>query len=331
MKEKIRFEIDPFNRLIYKETGKKSKLPGGRTVLEGSFKIDKNNNLIYEVKKSLLSAIPENVKFKGNWSLDTNHNLILTLNKWGNQIYGNKLVIKTDLREAEANRLTFEAATKDFSGKTRLYLLNFSGRWQADKFNRLNFNVKREKGEINTLTLEGGWEVNRKNEIIYTYMKSHLKRKTTIKRTLTFTGYWDITEKHRINYILNKEIHSEFNFEVSVGKPVKRGMEYKIGFGAFPARGKITLFGQWKVNKNLGLIFEMPREKGKSRGIIFGASCKLGKHNNLEFRLKNKKGEDLGIDVKISRKLIKEAGELFVRAVKSGKEFSILAGVGFRW
>jgi len=330
-KEKIRFEVDPFNRLVYKKSEKKSRLPGFRTVIDGRFRIGKNNNLIYEVRKSPLSTIPQKIKLKGSWSLDKNHNLILTLNKWGNQIFGNKLILKGDLIDVKANKLTFAVTTKDSSGKTHLYTLNFEGIWQADKFNRLSFNIKKEKGNPDTLILKGSWEINKNNEIIYTYTKSRLKRKTKRTKTITFKGYWDITNKHRITYILNKEINSEFTFEVRLGKPAGRGMEYQIGIGVTPAKKKLTLSGQWKVNKRLGLIFEMPYEKGKRRGIIFGASCKIGKQNNLEFKLKNKKGDDLGIDIKLSRKIIKGAGETFLRALKEGGKLSIIAGVGIRW
>jgi len=35
--EKIRFEIDPHNRLVYEKTGRKSNIPGFRTVVDGRF------------------------------------------------------------------------------------------------------------------------------------------------------------------------------------------------------------------------------------------------------------------------------------------------------
>ncbi|PIP18977.1 MAG: hypothetical protein COX41_05340, partial [Candidatus Omnitrophica bacterium CG23_combo_of_CG06-09_8_20_14_all_41_10] len=128
-----------------------------------------------------------------------------------------------------------------------------------------------------------------------------------------------------------KEIGSEFDFKVSVGKPAARGLEYEIGVGAAPSKKTITLFGSWKVSKKIGLLFEMPYEEGKVHSVILGGWGKLDKNHKLELRLQNKKGEDLGIDVKLSRSLLEGQGEAFIRALRSQKEVSIVAGVGFRW
>lgn len=330
--EKVRYEIDPHNRLIYAKTGKKSKLPRFRTVLDGRFKIDKNNRLTYHVKKSQVSNIPQQVLLRGRWSLDKDHNLILTLNKWGNQIAGNKLTIKSELIDVKANKLSFVAVTKDSHKKTHIYILGLGGSWQADKYNRLAFNIKKEKGITDKLILQGAWELNKQNEIIYTYTKSSLLPKEKITKTITLRGYWEVTQKHRISYILNKAINSQFDFKVSLGKPIKkRGLQYEAGIGVTPVKRIITLFGKWKVNERLGLLFEMPYEKGNLHRIIFGATCKLDKNYNLDFRLKNRLGKDLGIDVKLSRRILKGQGEAFIRALRSRKEVSILAGIGFRW
>ena len=131
--------------------------------------------------------------------------------------------------------------------------------------------------------------------------------------------------------MLNKEIKSEFDFKVSVGKPAGRGLEYEIGIGARPSKKTITLFGRWKVSKKMGLLFEMPYEEGEIRSVTFGGWGKLGSNYNLEIRLENKLGEDLGINVKLSRRILKSQGEAFIRALNSQEEVSIVAGAGFRW
>ncbi len=101
--EKVRYEIDPHNRLVYEKTGKKSYVPRFRTVLDGKFEIDKNNNVTYHVKKSQVHEAPQQLRLKGKWSLDKNRNLVLSLNKWGNQIAGNKLTIGSDIIDAKAS------------------------------------------------------------------------------------------------------------------------------------------------------------------------------------------------------------------------------------
>jgi len=329
--EKIRYEIDPHNRLIYEKTGEESEVPGFRTVLDGNFEIDENNYVTYHVKKSQASDIPQQVKLKGQWSLDKDHSLVLILDKWGNQIAGNKLTVESELIDAKDNRLSFALTSKDSEGNDHIYIVKLGGRWQADEYNRLTFNIEKEKGITDRITLQGAWEVNKQNEIIYTYEKSSRGKKEKITKTITLKGYWDIAEKHRIMYVLNKEIKSEFDFKVSVGKPAGRGLEYEIGIGASPSKKTITLFGEWKVSPKMGLLFEMPCEEGKINRVIFGAWGKLDKNLNLEMRLENRVGEDLGIDVKLSRRILEGQGEAFIRALRSQKEVSIVAGVGFRW
>src|SRR3989338_973850 len=329
--EKIRYEIDPHNRLVYEKTGKESEVPRFRAVLDGAFEVDENNNVTYHVKKSQVSDIPQQVKLRGKLALDNEHNLVLTLDKWGNQIAGNKLTVESELIDAKDNKLSFAVTSKDSENNTHIYIIKIGGRWQADEYNRLSFNIEKETGATDRITLRGAWEVNQQNELMYTYEKSVSGKKEKITKTLTLKGYWEIAGKHRIIYVLNKEIGSEFDFKVSVGKPAARGLEYELGVGARPSKKTITLFGEWKVSKKIGLLFEMPYEEGKVRSVILGGWGRLDKNHKLEIRLQNKIGEDLGIDVKLSRSLLEGQGEAFIRALRSQKEVSIVAGAGFRW
>ncbi len=337
--EKIRYEIDPHNRLIYEKTGEESQASTFRTVLDGNFEIDSNNYVTYHVKKSQASDIPQQIKLKGRWSLNKDHNLVLTLDKWGNQIAGDKLIIEGELIDAKDNRLSFALTSKDSEENSHIYIVQLGGRWQADKHNKLSFNIEKENGLTDKITLFGAWEVNEQNEIAYTYEKSACgeRSRTTrgkeqnLTKTITFKGYWDIAEKYRIIYVLNKEIKSEFDFRVSVGKPAERGLEYEIGIDAGRLSKIITLFGTWKISQDLGLLFEMPCEEGKVNRVILGAWGKLDKNFTLEMRLENRVGEDLGIDIKLSREILEGQGEAFIRALSSQKEVSIAAGIGFRW
>jgi len=329
--EKIRYEIDPHNRLIYEKSQEESEVPRFRTVLDGEFEIDENNCVTYHVKKSQVSDIPQQVKLRGKWALDDEHNLTLTLDKWGNQIAGNKLTVESELIDAKDNMLSFAVTSKDSENNTHIYVVKLGGRWQADEHNRLMLNVEKEAGVTDRIILRGAWEVNKQNELMYTYEKSAPGKAGKTTKTITFKGYWDIAGKHRIIYVLNKEIGSEFDFKVSVGKPAARGLEYELGVGVAPSKKIITLFGEWKVNKNLGLLFEMPYAEGKIQSIVFGGWGKLNKDYRLDLRLQNKTGEDLGIDIKLSRRILEGQGEAFIRALKSQKEVSIVAGIGFRW
>ena len=329
--EKTKYEIDPHNRLIFTKTGRKSKLSKYREVIDGRIKIDKDNSFIYHVKQPQDSKLPQQIKLSGKWSLNKNHDLVLTLDKKHKMYTGDKLTIKGEIKDAKANKLVFSVATKDVLNQPRAYILNLSGSWQADKYNRLTFNVKRNKGATDILTFKGGWGINKQNQIVYTYEKAHLKTKERVTKTIILKGHWNITEKHRILYVLNKKMGSQFDFKVSLGKPLKRGLQYKIGMGSVPSKKQITLLGEWKVNKKLGILFEMPYEKGILQSIIFGASCKLGKSSTVEFKLRNKRRKNLGMDIELSKKILKEQGEIFSRAITSKKEKQFLIGGGWRW
>jgi hypothetical protein len=206
-----------------------------------------------------------------------------------------------------------------------------AGRWQADRYNRLIFRAARKNDLQDELSLSAAWEIDKKNQLVYTYTKAALKTKEKTEHAITFKGYWDINQKTRLSYILNQEIGSGFEFTASVARPLKRGLEYEIGIGVHPRKKKILLFGSWKINPQVGLSFEMPAEEGKIKSILFGADCKLGKNRTLELKLRNSFHKDLGINLKFSQAFFKGQGTAFVQALKEKKEISIFAGMGLRW
>ncbi len=319
-KEKVSYEIEPSGKISFM-----------RTVVDGEFSIDKNNILTYRLKRPIPASAPQQFKLSGNWALNEDHNLVFKLNKDNYSTSADKLTLETEIIDAKANELVLSITTKDSRSQAHFYTLKLGGKWQADKYNRLSFLITKDKGQYDTLTFSSSWEVNKQNQLLYTYLKSGLKRKEKLSRTITFKGYWDITEKNRVSYVLNKEIDSGFDFKVSLGKPAKRGLEYEIGIGAAPIKKKFILSGSWKINEKLGLLFEMPYEEGKIRSIVFGTTCRLGKGTNLEFRLRNNLHKDLGIDLRLSKTIFKGSGEAFLKALKDEKEISCFAGAGMRW
>jgi len=233
--EKIRYEVDPHNRLVYEKTGRKSDVPGFRTVVDGKFEIDKDNQVIYHVKKAQGSDIPQQLKLKGKWALDDEHNLALTLDKWGDQIAGNKLTLKSELIDAKDNMLAFSLTTKDSKNNTHIYIVKLGGRWQADKYNRLTFQVNRTHQDPDLLTLNGCWQLNNNQQIIYKYQKEDLATKSKKTESLLFKGFWKIGQAKRITYILEGSSISSLTFRVQLETPnlyPKEGaIKYRVGFG----------------------------------------------------------------------------------------------------
>ncbi len=209
--------------------------------------------------------------------------------------------------------------------------MRLSGSWQADEYNRLTFNVEREKGNADCLTFEGIGQVNKQNQVVYSYQREGLKRKEKITRTISFKGYWDIFDKYRISYVLNDKLGSQFDFKISAGNYFRGMLVYTVGIGGIPKSKVITLFGKWQVDKKLGLLFEMEYERGRSKSISFGADIKLGEGYDLCLQLKNSANRDLGVELKLSRKILEGQGEAFIRALASKREVALIAGAGFRW
>ena len=323
---KIRYEIDPHNRLVI--TG----LNKFRTVLDGEFKVGPSGDLIYHVKKSDALDVPQQVKLKGTWSLNRDHELVYTLDKWGNQVQGNKLVLKSDLISSSGNEIVFGVETKEAAPERRhSYLLKFSGIWQADKYNRLTFHLEKETGPADVLTLQGTWCVNKQNEIVYSYARTSSASKEKAENNLVLRGRWDITKKNRITYALDHDIGSELNFKVAFQRAEKNFIKYSIGAGYAAKAKTISLSGAWRWDKNLGLVFEVEYENGRAGEIVFGADARWNGGYSAELKLKNKRNDPLGIEVVLSKQLFKDQGEAFLKTAASREGFSIVAGAGIRW
>ena len=335
--QKIRYELDPQNRLILK-SGQKSGLRKFRKVLDGRFRTDDNNELSYRIKTPLLKneRVPNQLILRGKWSLTDNHDLRLTLDKEGRETFGDKITLQGRILDVSANSLLFAVTTKTKENTRSTYALNLGGIWKADESNRLSFHVKREKDRRDILTFKGAWEINKNHRIIYNYEKADLIRKKRKTHTLTFKGYWDIKDSFRISYILSKDTDSVFNLRTSAAIFKENYIKYKLGIGLIdrekPVKRALTLFGKWKIKKNAGLIFEVEYENKKVYEIVFGAEARLTGKDTILFKLKNDvENRNIGINVKLSRKILKGGGEAFVRALKSKRESAVYAGAAWKW
>lgn len=328
--QKVRYEIDPHNRLV-------AGLHRFRKVLDGRFKVGKDNTLVYHVKAPVPRGadIPHQVKLKGNWSLTKNHDLRLTLDKWGRQTFGDKLTLKGDMIGVNKNSILFAVTTRAKEGTRATYTLRLGGAWQADEYNRITFRVTREKGKYDILTFDGTWEINKDHQIIYRYEKARLIRKLKKIHTLTLKGYWDIKDKARVSYVIDKNTNSSFNFRTGLGFFKENYIKYEVGIVLShrpkPVKRTITLFGKWKIMKNTELVFEVKYENQKIRAMVFGAEARLTDKDTILFRLRNDKGKDISANLKLSRRILKGEGQAFLRALKSERESAVYAGAVFKW
>ena len=305
------------------------------------FVVGNNNQLVYEVKESAYwrqkYGISKRIILKGEWGIDVNHNLIFTLRKTQTQAGGERLLLKSKIIQAKANSLVFSLGTQGKAGTHRLRLLQLNGKWQADKYNRLQFLVKKIKTS-DTLTFQGSWQV-RKNILIYTYREASLISGTKHTHTLRFKGYWQINKPNRLTYILDTKGDSSFVFKAYLETPNligKKGViKYRAGIGLKGSRlfktETITLYGVWKLHRKTGLSFDVDYGEGRVKAINFGAFVRINKYNKITFKLRSREKQNLGLSVEFRRIFLKDNAEWFLKVLSEAKHPRLEWGITIPW
>lgn len=318
VKRKNRYSVNQENRLVIR--GKRESLP-----VDGRFVVDRNNQLSYWLNEPVRWRreydLPSRISFRGNWQLNPNYDLELKLARTKEQYKGDRLVLRGEIISIDTDTLAFEIISYDKQGFSHIQLVKLSGSWQADESNRLSFVLKKTVLP-DILLLEGTWQINRNQQIIYNYEKTGLKTKTKICHTLTFEGFWQINSADRLTYILTHSSKSRFDFRVQIESPnlyPREGViKYRLGVGLrqerTPKNKIISLYGTWKFSRKLGLMFEMDYGKDKLQNIEFGADIHFNKKDEVIFSLTNKRKQFLGLNVTFTHRFLKKSSaETFLR------------------
>jgi len=329
---KYRYAVDGYNRLIVKRNRKKA-------VPRGEFSVEKNNRLVYWLNEPSAwrreFSLPNKIKFAGNWKLNANYDLEFQLQENKGQCQGDKLILKGNIISVQADTLAFAVQTLDRGGLLHLQILKLSGVWQADVYNRLSFSVER-KTFPDVITLKNAWQINENQKIIYTYEKINLKTRVRSSEVLTFEGFWQIDSAKRITYILQRSLNSFFSFRVQLETPnvypKKGAIKYRIGIGL--SKNKlyqdkiISLYGTWKFNRKLGLVFEIDYGGANFEAIEFGADIDFSKKDKVIFSLVSRERQPLGISVSFSHRFLEKFdAETFLHLKSLKDESAIEAGV----
>lgn len=327
---KHKYSVSPRNLLVISIPKQKTFQP------KGTFRINRNNQLEYWLNEPQnwrkVYNLPQKIAFEGNWQLNSNHDLELILSKTHDQSEKNKLTLKGQIISVENNIITFEIVTKDEISSS-FSILKLAGIWQTDEDNRLNFQITK-KGLPDTLTFKAAWQINKNQQIEYSYEKINLATKLKVAQTLTFEGFWRIDSDHRLTYVLSRNLNSQFDFRVFLESPniypQQNAIKYRLGIGIKQPKSTdyklLTLSGQWKFNRNLGLIFSMDYGAGKVQEIEFGAEVTF-ERNKLNLSLKNTKGQPLGVTLTYTYKLLNTLEpQVFIRLKSYQKQLGVEAG-----
>lgn len=325
MKEKIIYRIDNLNRLAIKCKG--------QTIFpEGRFKIDENNRLCFWLnnqqpfKKEY--RIPKKIFFDGTWRLNQNHDLEII----SQDNFNIPLVLKINIISLRQDAFIFGINQIDSVGQNHLRILKLSGYWKANDYNRLSFIIKK-KFLSDTLTFQNTWQINKDNQISYTFEKTDLKTKTKVKSVLIFEGFWQINSSNKLTYIIEHSRKSHFDFRVQLESPniyPKEGcIKYRVGMGIKNKENSVIyLYGDWKFSRKLGLSFKIDYGKGRITNINFAADIHLSKENEVIFNLIDEIHKPMGIKVIFSHKFLKKHdAEFFLRLKKLRDESGVEAGL----
>ena len=248
-----------------------------------------------------------------------------------------EVVLTGDILSADPNSLTFHLREVQQEEDVQLRQMSLRGRWRADERNRLTFLVEREQGPKEVLTLEGGWEVGPKNEILYRFERTDLKRRSRSLHEIRFDGYWDLGEERGLSYVLDADTDSVFRFrgafQTASIRQMTGALRYQIGLEA-EGRSRlqtVTLFGKWKLSRDLSLEFEVPYSGRFRRAISFGATYSWDRRTAVSAKLTAPDGGPLGLELTLHREFLRGQGEAFVRLRRSLEETAAEAGVRVRW
>lgn len=326
--KKNSFTVDEHNRLVVKD--------GHRDVpVKGVFSLNEDNDLVYTISESINFLkkynLTKKIHFTGSWGLNQNHDFELSCNQKSGD-YFDTLILRGKIISAEAHAVLFELITTDSKGAQHFKALKFTGDWRADEKNRLIFTLKKEN-KPDLICFGATWELNKYQQISYSYQKTNLVTKKSQRQEVAFDGFWQIDASNKISYHFTGDSSALFDFYVRLESPTVYPQEgiikYRLGAGYRQSRREkiISLQGQWKFNRRLGLNFEMQYAAGAVHSIEFGIDVMPDKKDKVSVSLKSQDGAPLGLTVIFSRKLLTADAEAFLKLQVLRGDAAVLGGV----
>lgn len=290
------------------------KTDKGFEVLDGKISLDNKARLIYWINKPenwfKQYGLSKRIAFVGKWRLNSNHDLELEIEE-SKDYYSTKLQIKGEIVSFEADTFVFGIVSVSKKRQSHFEILKFSGKWSSDSNNRFVFEIV--KDQDSGFVFLGKWKVNDNQQIVYSFSKVVLKRKIKLLRSITIEGFRQINKQNKLTFCFLENSNSELSFIAKIESPnlypkkgeikYRLGLEYKRkNFGP----KVITLFGEWKFSRKLGIIFEMPYQGKRVSAIRFKVKYNLTPNGEVSLDLLNKENEPLGIKLMLTKKMSKQ-------------------------
>lgn len=231
---------------------------------------------------------------------------------------------------ADADGLVLAVSAEQEGQKPKRRQMTLSGRWEVVSGNRLSFVVEgTDAGDEGRIVFEGAWELGRDQQLLARLPLGPGARRQGLLR---LAGSWAIAENGRLHYLLENGQALRFRAALQTPSVLARAGEvrYQIGLqvGKRRASRNVSVFGQWKLGRDLSVELEMGRGP-RSRTVSFATGYRVSDASTVTVGLSAADGSTLGIEVVFSRKA--SGGEWFARYEKSSREAVAEAGWSLRW
>lgn len=295
----------------------------------GKFALDKHNNLLFSASPfwQQRKKLSGSEVYDGEWMLTSRKSLTFAFRKETTPDI--PIALKTSLVSADAQNISFEISGTHNRGNPRTELLKLSGRWQVRKDNDLIFFVRRKESE-DELAFGSGWEVDRDNQVVFNLEK----RNQRIIRSFTIKGTWKLLENNKLAYALQGG-RNQLEFKVSFGSenlyPKKGELKFRLGGGVKTRAQRpkvISLFGAWKIGRDLGLEFELQGAGKGGNRIEFASTLDLTRRDTIGFGLCSERNSHPVPTIFFSHIFLKKLdAETYLKLKSLKEEKSVEAGV----
>ena len=278
--------------------------------------------------------LPERMALDGTWKLNERHDLEFGVSASSVWFPGMTISFKTGIISAKSDKIVFSARVTDSGGGVMATVLSFSGRWQADKKNRITFGITRYKGKTDRLVFQGAWKVGKNNELSYTYSTRKLKTKEKNDFSFGLKGFWALESK-RIAYKVEGSSDSVLSFSAALETSSIRAKDGEIRYSVgvrFTSGGRerelvrsIAIHGTWKLGRDLKLGFEVARRIGRKNTVSFTVEKPVFGRGTVSVGLKTADGKKFGAEIKFFKALAPDA-EIYASLAAGHGVNSVMAG-----
>lgn len=271
------------------------------------------------------------LKVEGKWDITKNGRLRFIVGHAQNQVFGKTVTVGTELSRLNSGSLEFKAGQRLTTAGKTVHSVTLNGELTALPGKKLAFLLERE-GLIDTLKIDGKWDVFADNQIGCTIKRTYDGKKIT--NLVVLKGSWQIagnTLVYQVEKSNRPFLSQEFEIKRAIFTEVESGIDFALGAGLRRQTTRrshtdtISLKGTWKQD---GTKAEFIFNSSKRQALTFVLSRKLSNDKELVFEL------DTGEDKKPSftltfTKKIKGDSSFFIRGKISEKEKRAEAGFYF--